>query len=94
MTSIILKLDEDSIEKIELIAGEYRIGRSEDNDISILNPTVSSHHAKIFTYLNSAYIEDLNSSNGTWINGKRVQKHTIHPGDEIKLGQQLLQIDF
>lgn len=93
MTSLIFKLEEEPIHKIELLAGEYRIGRSADNDISIGNPTVSSHHARIYTYLNAAYIEDLNSSNGTWINGKRVQKHTIHPGDEIKLGQQLIQIE-
>ena len=92
MTAIIIKQDEEPEEKIELLSGAFCIGRAMDNDLTIADATVSSHHARIFTYLGASYIEDLDSSNGTWLNGKRVQKHTLHPGDVIKVGKHILEI--
>jgi pSer/pThr/pTyr-binding forkhead associated (FHA) protein len=66
--------------------GELRIGRALDNDLAIQNPTVSSYHAKIYTYLTASYIEDLDSTNGTFVDGKRIKKHVLKPGNIIKLG--------
>jgi len=79
-------------EYVNLQAGAISIGRSEDNDLHIQDKTVSAHHARIFTYLNASYIEDLGSKNGTYLNGKRIQKHTVHPGDVIKVGRLELKI--
>lgn len=66
--------------------GDLCIGRAHDNDLTIDVPTVSAHHAKIYTYLLASYIEDLNSTNGTFVNGKRIKRHVLKPGDVIRLG--------
>lgn len=66
--------------------GELCIGRAHDNDLAIDVPTVSAHHARIYTYLVASYIEDLNSTNGTFVNGKRIKKHVLKSGDVIRLG--------
>lgn len=78
---------------IKLSFGELKIGRAGDNDVHITDPTVSSHHARIFTYLNSSYIEDLQSRNGTYLNGKRIDKHILRPGDKLQVGSHSLEID-
>jgi len=77
---------------LRLSFGELSIGRASDNDVRITDSTVSSHHARVFTYLNSSYVEDLNSSNGTFINGKRVEKHILRPGDTLQVGSHTLEI--
>ncbi len=78
--------EKKSLPEIILKPGALTIGRAKDNDTCIADKTVSSHHARIVTYFNASYIEDLGSTNGTLVNGKPVKKHTIHPGDIIKLG--------
>ena len=66
--------------------GYLTIGRAPDNDLIINDPTISSHHARIYTYLTVSYIEDLDSTNGTYVDGKRVKKHVLRPGNVISLG--------
>jgi len=73
--------------------GEFTLGRALDNDLIIHNPTISQHHAKIYTYLTASYIEDLDSTNGTFIDGKRIKKHVLKPGYIIKLGSYELEVD-
>jgi pSer/pThr/pTyr-binding forkhead associated (FHA) protein len=81
-----------SKERIKLEPGIVFIGRAKDCHISISDKTISARHARIVTYFNASYIEDLSSTNGTYLNGKRVKMHTLHPGDEIALGQQRMII--
>ncbi len=78
---------------VKLQAGAISIGRAGDNDLRLADATVSSYHARIFTYLEASYIEDLGSTNGTYLNGKRIEKHTLHAGDIIKLGKHELEIN-
>lgn len=92
MATIIVKNDTKTVTTLQLQAGGISIGRANDNDLPISDHMVSSHHARIFTYFNASYIEDLGSTNGTYINGKRIQKHTLHPGDIIKVGRQMLEV--
>jgi pSer/pThr/pTyr-binding forkhead associated (FHA) protein len=72
--------------------GEFTLGRALDNDLVIQNPTISNYHAKIYTYLTASYIEDLGSTNGTFIDGKRIEKHVLKPGNVIKLGDYELEV--
>ena len=81
------------VNSISLTAGTVSIGRAKNNDVRIQDSTVSSHHAKIVTFYNASYIEDLGSTNGTFVNGKRVTKHTLNCGDIISLGALTLKVE-
>ena len=81
------------VNSISLTAGTISIGRAKNNDVRIQDSTISSHHAKIVTFYNASYIEDLGSTNGTFVNGKRVTKQTLKPGDIITLGALSLKVE-
>lgn len=72
--------------------GELTLGRAQDNDLTLRHQTVSAHHAKIYTYLTASYIEDLDSTNGTFVNEKRIKKHVLKAGDMVRLGGYILAI--
>ena len=61
------------------------IGRKPDNDVQIDNLAVSGHHAQIITILNDSFLEDLNSTNGSYVNSKLVKKHALKNGDIISI---------
>src|SRR5919109_3672005 len=81
-----------------IIQGEYAlnkerilIGRKPDSDIRIDNLAVSSKHALIVTILDDSFLEDLGSTNGTYVNGKLIKKHALKNGDVIGLGKHELK---
>ncbi|MCP4487055.1 MAG: FHA domain-containing protein [Gammaproteobacteria bacterium] len=63
------------------------IGRKPGNDIPIDNLSVSGRHAQVITILEDSFLEDLGSTNGTYVNGKLVKKHALENGDNITLGK-------
>ncbi|WP_287019962.1 FHA domain-containing protein, partial [Dictyoglomus sp.] len=69
---------------------ETTIGREQENDIVIPNPTVSRFHAKIIRSEDKYFIEDLGSANGTMVNGIKVTKELLHDGDIVQLGDVVL----
>jgi DNA-binding winged helix-turn-helix (wHTH) protein len=73
---------------IPLNPGEIVIGRSYDADIAIRMPKVSRYHAKIVVDADRCVIEDLGSTNGTWVNDERVRavRELVH-GDRIRIGR-------
>lgn len=75
---------------IALGMGESTIGRETSNTIPISDPEVSRRHAQL-TFQNNYYIlEDLNSTNGTFVNGRRlVGQYVLQPGDVINLGENV-----
>ncbi len=62
------------------------IGRRMDCDIRIDCKNASRHHAQIFKVLHDAYVLDLDSKNGTFVNGRRIAKHALRDGDIISIG--------
>ncbi len=80
------------VQEVTITPGELTLGRGEDNSVTFANTSVSAHHAKITTLFNATYIEDLGSTNGTIINGKKIIKHTLHDGDTVFLGEQPIKI--
>lgn len=91
MTQIFISGDGTPPTERELKPGTVTIGRKSDNDLRLEDATVSGHHAKIVTYFRSSHIEDLDSTNGTFVNGRRVRMHTLHPGDVIMIGKYELR---
>jgi pSer/pThr/pTyr-binding forkhead associated (FHA) protein len=69
-----------------LVPGRFIVGRTTDNDMQIDSKFVSRHHMQLVTSVDDCYVEDLNSTNGVFLNGKRVRRHKLQPGDVIKLG--------
>jgi predicted component of type VI protein secretion system len=86
MTRILINRGSFRVKELELEHGTITIGRDADNDVCIQDKTVSSHHAKIVTVFNATYVEDGGSTNGTYVNGKRINRHTLRTGDVIAIG--------
>ena len=78
-------------ETIALFDG-LRIGRNEDNDVTITDGRVSRHHARIVADGDGFAIEDLQSSNGTFVDGAQVQRARLHAGASIVVGETVLEI--
>lgn len=70
------------------------IGRNPKNDIPIDNLAVSNFHAVVRKVLNAYYIEDLNSTNGTFVNEKKVDKYQLLDGDQVIIGKHSLFFRF
>jgi pSer/pThr/pTyr-binding forkhead associated (FHA) protein len=91
MARLVLSLDGQLLAEYNMSRERYTIGRLPDNDIRIDNPAVSGHHALIINILNDSFLEDLNSTNGTYVNGKIVKKHALQHGDVITIGHHALR---
>ena len=74
MPKLLLKFEAAAIKEIKLDKPVFTVGRKPDNDIVLSHPTVSGHHCKIYSAGDSWFVEDLNSTNGTFVNGKRMLK--------------------
>ena len=91
MARLILSLDGDVLAEYNMTKERYTIGRLPDNDVRIDNPAVSGHHALIINILNDSFLEDLNSTNGTYANGKLIKKHALKHGDVVTVGHHHLR---
>ncbi|MCP4657104.1 MAG: FHA domain-containing protein [bacterium] len=82
------------VERFFLLApGENRLGSAEDNTIVIPTPGVSRHHARLEVGPEGLLLEDLNSRNGTAVDGTRIDCSTVQPGEEIRLGPVTLKLE-
>jgi pSer/pThr/pTyr-binding forkhead associated (FHA) protein len=91
MAKLILSLDGLLLKEIPLAKERTTIGRKPHNDIQIDNLAISGEHAVILTLINDSFLEDLNSTNGTFVNGQAVKKHFLQDGDVIELGKYHLK---
>ena len=91
MAKLILSMDNLVLKEISLDKERTTIGRKAHNDIQIDNLAISGEHAVIVTILNDSFLEDLNSTNGTFVNGQRAQKHFLQNNDVIELGKYRLK---
>ncbi|HEX7044505.1 MAG TPA: FHA domain-containing protein [Burkholderiales bacterium] len=90
MPKLIIKLNDEVIDHVELRQGDMKIGRKPGCEIVLDNLAVSGEHANVFTIGEDSFIQDLNSTNGTFVNNKRVLKHHLRNGDAIGIGQYSL----
>ncbi len=76
--------------RFELEGSTITIGRDSSNQVQLHDTGVSRHHAEIKRVENRFLLVDLNSSNGTLVNGKRIQEHWLTSGDQIQMGRTLM----
>ena len=91
MARLILSLDGQVLAEYNMAKERYTVGRLPDNDVRIDNSAVSGHHGLIINILNDSFLEDLNSTNGTYVNGKLIKKHALTHGDVITIGHHHLR---
>lgn len=91
MSKLILSVDGTVLKEITLNKERTTLGRKPHNDIQVDNLAVSGEHAAIITILNDSFIEDLNSTNGTLVNGKPIKKHFLQNNDVIEIGKHKLK---
>ena len=72
---------------IELSQGKYILGRSDEADIKIDDRSVSRRHAEILVLKNQVVIVDLESSNGTYVNGEKIVMREVAPGETVRFGK-------
>jgi len=88
MPKLVFKLSDSQSLDFPLAGERVRLGRNASNDIVIDNSWISSFHAEFLMAPDgSAEVRDLNSSNGTTVNGERIQKSPLKPGDTVGFGQ-------
>jgi pSer/pThr/pTyr-binding forkhead associated (FHA) protein len=91
MARLILSVDGQVLAEYNMTKERYTIGRLPDNDVRIDNAAVSGHHGLVINILNDSFLEDLNSTNGTYVNGKLIKKHALQHGDVITIGHHHLR---
>jgi len=91
MAKLIFSLDGAFLGDFVLDKDRITIGRRPSNDIHIDNLAVSGEHAVVVTIGNDSFLEDMDSSNGTLVNGKPIKKHVLQHGDAIEIGRYQLK---
>jgi general secretion pathway protein A len=91
---ILLASEGKTVLERELKPGRLVIGRTADNDLQIDSKFISRHHCQIVTQADSCLIEDLNSTNGIFVQSKRVRRYNLNDGDVVQVGQhEIMYID-
>lgn len=87
MPKMIVSIDEVVIKEVQITKDKTTLGRRPYNDIVIDNLAVSGEHAVILMSGSEVVLEDLNSTNGTYVNGKAIKKQALLNGDSIDVGK-------
>ena len=90
MPRLILKLDERELHECAVGAHPVSIGRLPGNTVIIDHPAVSGRHARVYREVNDYVLEDLKSTNGTFVNDKPIERHLLLEGDLILIGTHTL----
>ncbi|MDW3095130.1 MAG: FHA domain-containing protein [Gammaproteobacteria bacterium] len=91
MSHLVVTLEDKLVGEFPITKEKMTIGRKPDNDICINNLAISSYHTQIITVLDSSFLEDLNSTNGTYVNARLVKKHALEDGDLIDVGNHRIR---
>jgi general secretion pathway protein A len=91
---LLVATDGRTIQEVPLRLGRLIVGRTPDNDVQIDSRFISRHHCQVITKQNSCVIEDLNSTNGIYVNSNRVRRHYLNDGDVVLVGKhELIYVD-
>jgi pSer/pThr/pTyr-binding forkhead associated (FHA) protein len=92
MLEITLELKDTILDTFKIDKDEITIGRNHTNDITIDNLAVSDRHARIVRDKSGYFLEDLGSTNGTFVDGRRISRIGLAGKQEITIGKHLLDI--
>lgn len=87
MGKLVVSLDNVVVKEVQILKDRVSMGRRPYNDVVIDNLAVSGEHAVLHAVGSDVYVEDLNSTNGTYINGKAVKKQLLTNNDVIEIGK-------
>jgi len=91
MPKMIVSIDGVVIKEVQLTQARTTLGRRPYNDVVIDNLAVSGEHAVVEMTGDEVYLEDLNSTNGTYVNGRAIKRQQLHHGDAIEVGKYRIQ---
>jgi len=91
MAELFLKFEDRVLQELLLSGETVSIGRQPDNSFRIDNPAVSGYHAKVYAEGDHYVIEDVESFNGTYVNGQRLSKVVLKDGDNITIGKHTIE---
>jgi pSer/pThr/pTyr-binding forkhead associated (FHA) protein len=93
MPKLSLMFENKIVKEVPVGGRPITIGRAPDNDLPVDNLAVSNYHAKVYYEANRMVIEDLDSLNGTFVNDLRIERATLHDGDNIHIGKHHIKVD-
>ena len=88
---LIISLEDNVVDEVPIEKEIITIGRSTDNDLCLDNLAISGYHSQISNILNDCFLEDLDSTNGTFVNSKIVMRHALKDGDIIDIGNHRIK---
>ena len=94
MISVVIRKNGEIVSTKELEPGAFDIGRAEDCEIWLEDISVSRRHARLHVSEDRIFIEDLDSGNGCWFNGRRIRNQTLVDGDEVVLDPFSLHVQI
>ena len=92
MLRLVFKFKDSILREIETESNKITIGRTASSDIQVDNVAVSAHHARIVKDPGHYVIEDLNSTNGTFVNEKKITRRVLKENDVITIGKHSLVV--
>jgi pSer/pThr/pTyr-binding forkhead associated (FHA) protein len=90
MAKLIVKFNNEVVDHLDVKQGDMKVGRRPGCEVFLDNLAVSGEHANIFTIGDDSFIQDLSSTNGTFINNKKITKHHLRNGDAVVIGKHTL----
>lgn len=96
MTQLVVMLEKQIIKRLTVKSTNITFGRSNKCEVTLPDRTISNNHARITVVRDDCFLEDLGSTNGTYVNQQSVESHLLEDGDVISLGkyQVLFQADL
>jgi pSer/pThr/pTyr-binding forkhead associated (FHA) protein len=91
MAKIVLTTPAGTSKEVQLDRERITVGRRAGNDLVLDDMAASGQHAVIITIMNDSFLEDMNSTNGTFVNGNRIKKHALRNSDQIVIGHHKLE---
>jgi pSer/pThr/pTyr-binding forkhead associated (FHA) protein len=90
LPKIIVKLHDSVLKEVDVAQSQYTIGRKADNDLVLDNAAVSGRHARLVKVQEVFFLEDLKSTNGTYVNDNRIERQQLKDTDVITIGKHRL----